>query len=136
MRYGFGYGGPCLPRDNRAFAHCAERVGLEFPLGKIVDEFNKNHTTFLVQQAIDANVNQLPFYIPSITYKPRTDILEESQQLKFCQDLLAQGYTVYVEPSNLVPIVITDSLKKLGKIYFESREQLVRNDIDFFEIKL
>lgn len=136
MRYGFGYGGPCLPRDNRAFAHYAKRVGLDFPLGKIVDEFNKDHTTFLVQQAIDANHDLLPFYISSVTYKPRTDILEESQQLKFCQDLLTQGYTVYVEPSDLVPTAVTDSLKKLGKIYFESREQLVRNNIDFFEITL
>jgi len=136
MRYGFGYGGPCLPRDNRAFAHYAERVGLEFPLGMIVDEFNKDHTKFLVQQAIDTNRDLLPFYIPSITYKPRTDILEESQQLKFCQDLLTQGYTVYVEPSNLVPTTATDSLKKLGNVHFESREQLVRNNIEFFEITL
>ena len=136
MRYGFGYGGPCLPRDNRAFAHYAKRVGLDFPLGKIVDEFNKDHTTFLVQQAIDANRGLLPFYISSITYKPCTDILEESQQLKFCQDLLTQGYTVYVEPSDLVPTAVTDSLKKLGNVHFESREQLVRNNIDFFEITL
>jgi UDPglucose 6-dehydrogenase len=136
MRYGFGYGGPCLPRDNRAFAHYAERVGLGFPLGKIVDEFNNSHTTFLIQQAIDANHDQLPFYMSSITYKPRTDILEESQQLKFCQDLAAQGYTVYVEPSDLVPTAATDSLKKLGNVHFESREQLVRNNIEFFEITL
>jgi hypothetical protein len=49
---------------------------------------------------------------------------------------LTRGYTVYVEPSDLVPTAVTDLLKKLGNVHFESREQLMRNNIDFFEIKL
>jgi hypothetical protein len=30
-----------------------------------------------------------------LTYKPKTDILTESQQYKLCLDLLDEGYTVY-----------------------------------------
>jgi len=110
MRYGFGYGGPCLPRDNRAFAHYAERVGLSFPLGKIVDEFNRNHTEFMVQEAIWANADRLPFYMSSITYKPHTDIMEESQQYQFLVRLLEHGCQVYIEPSDLLPSDVVNYL--------------------------
>jgi nucleotide sugar dehydrogenase len=102
MRYGFGYGGPCLPRDNRAFAHYAASVGSNFALGQIVDQFNQDHTRFLAEQSIRANHQGLPFYMPSITYKPGTDILEESQQLKFCEYLLAMGYRVFIQPSDML----------------------------------
>jgi hypothetical protein len=41
--------------------------------------------------------------MPYITYKPNSDIIEESQQLKLCIDLLELGYTVYVEEDALIP---------------------------------
>lgn len=101
MRYGFGYGGPCLPRDNRAFAHYARSVGLDFPLGSIVDDFNKSHTDFLIKSALEKN-QHLPFFIESITYKENTDIIEESQQLQFCKGLLEAGRRVFVKPNPLL----------------------------------
>jgi len=101
MRYGFGYGGPCLPRDNRAFAHYARSVGLDFPLGIIVDDFNKSHTDFLIKSALEKN-QHLPFFIESITYKENTDIIEESQQLQFCRGLLEAGRRVFVKPNPLL----------------------------------
>jgi UDPglucose 6-dehydrogenase len=115
LRYGFGYGGPCLPRDNRAFAHYAKRVGLDFPLGSIVDQFNQDHTRFLIGWLINDNKENLPFYINSITYKPGTDIIEESQQLKLCIGLLEAGHFVYVEPNELIPAGLITSLKSQFK---------------------
>lgn len=136
LRYGFGYGGPCLPRDNRAFAHYAERVGLSFPLGTIVDEFNRNHTRFLVQEAIKNNRDGLPFYMPSITYKPHTDIMEESQQHRFLLDLLERGYTVYVEPSDLLPSETVEHLTSTFRnVTFRSRKELADSDIAVYEIR-
>ena len=43
LGWGLGYGGPCLPRDNRAFAHFAKSVGLEYNLGYVTDGFNNEH---------------------------------------------------------------------------------------------
>ena len=110
LRYGFGYGGPCLPRDNRALAHYAKKVKLEFPLGTVVDQFNRDHTDFLTQQALAENTQNLPFYMPSITYKPGTDIVEESQQLRMCENLLAAGHRVFVEPCDRIPKATLESL--------------------------
>lgn len=136
LKFGFGFGGPCLPRDNRSFGHYVKKLGLKFNLGETVDSFNKEHADFLKNHFIWANREQLPFYMKSLSYKTNTDIFEESQQLKLCQDLASQGHTVYVEPSDLIPLAVSDSLKKLGTVHFEFRKQLILNNIRVFEIQL
>lgn len=136
LRYGFGFGGPCFPRDNRAFAHYARQIGLDFPLGTIVDQFNRQHSEFIAQRMIDQNSTARPFYMRSITYKPQTDIVEESQQLVVCQVLLAQGYKVFVEPDDLVPdAMLQELLAKWGdRIEFRSRLDLDLADVDYLEV--
>lgn len=136
MRYGYGYGGPCLPRDNRAYAHYAKQVGLDFPLGTVVDEFNRQHTDFLVKDIVERNVRSLPFYMPSITYKLGTDIMEESQQYQVCLRLLESNYTVYIEPCDLIPdSVIRDLAQRFGqRAQFKSRTDLAQQGIQFFHI--
>ena len=47
LKYGYGFGGPCLPRDNRSFAAYANKLGLEYNLGKTTDDFNNEHAKFL-----------------------------------------------------------------------------------------
>ena len=34
LKYGYGFGGPCLPRDNRAFAAFASKLGMKYNLGE------------------------------------------------------------------------------------------------------
>ena len=95
MRFGFGFGGPCFPRDNRAFAAYANQVGVEHNIGTTTDNFNDAHAAFLKEWAIKKNVRGLPFLFDYVSYKPETDILEESQQYRLCLDLLDAGYKVY-----------------------------------------
>lgn len=97
LRFGFGFGGPCLPRDNRAFSKYAEKLGLTYNLGETTDNFNYEHSKFLKNYFINKNKEGLPFYFSYISYKKGTDILTESQQYILCQDLLDQGYTVYID---------------------------------------
>lgn len=97
LKYGFGFGGPCLPRDNRALGHYAENLGLKLNLPLTVDEFNKEHAEFLKNHFISLNPDKsTPFVMEYITYKKGTDILEESQQFQLCIDLLNEGYFVNV----------------------------------------
>ncbi len=96
MRFGFGFGGPCFPRDNKAFASFAKEVGVEFNIGETTDNFNEAHAKFLKDHFISLNKNKLPFAFNSVAYKPGTDILTESQQYRLCLDLLEEGYKVYV----------------------------------------
>jgi UDP-glucose 6-dehydrogenase len=96
LGYGFGYGGPCLPRDNRSFAAFAKKVGLEYNLGTVTDEINNQHAKYVCDYYEKMNSNKKPFYFDSITYKKGTDILTESQQYRLCLDLLDRGHSVYI----------------------------------------
>jgi nucleotide sugar dehydrogenase len=97
LKYGYGFGGPCLPRDNRSFAAFAKKLGLTYNLGETTDNFNYEHSKFLKNYFTKKNKNNLPFYFSYISYKKGSDILTESQQYILCQDLLDQGYTVYID---------------------------------------
>jgi nucleotide sugar dehydrogenase len=111
LKYGFGFGGPCLPRDNRAFGKYAEKLGLKYNLGTTTDDFNNEHAKFLKNYFVEKNTNNLPFCFHYITYKKGTDILTESQQYRLCYDLLQSGYKVYVTEYDLILNQVEDRLK-------------------------
>jgi nucleotide sugar dehydrogenase len=96
LKYGYGFGGPCLPRDNRSFAAYAKKLGLQYNLGAVTDDFNNEHSKFLKDYFIKKNNKNLPFCFHYISYKEGTDILAESQQYRLCLDFLNEGYKVYV----------------------------------------
>ena len=97
LRYGLGFGGPCLPRDNRALGHYARTVGLEYSLPDVTDDFNDAHANFIKRYCIEQNVDNLPFYIESIAFKKGSDMTVESPRFLLVEDLLKDGYTVYVQ---------------------------------------
>ena len=110
LNFGFGFGGPCLPRDNRAFAAYAKELGLDYNLGQTTDNFNDKHSDFLKENFIYKNIDNLPFYFEYVSYKQGTDILTESQQYKLCIDLLDDGYTVYINDNDAIMDMITKDL--------------------------
>ena len=112
LRYGYGFGGPCLPRDNRSFAAYAKKLGLEYNLGKTTDDFNHEHAKFLKNYFINKNNKSLPFAFHYISYKEGTDILSESQQYRLCLDLLDEGYKVYVLDNSAVLDQVRDYLEE------------------------
>ena len=110
LNFGFGFGGPCLPRDNRAFASYAKKLGLDYNLGSTTDNFNNEHATFIKDYFVYRNPENLPFYFNYVSYKRGTDILTESQQYRLCVDLLDDGYTVYINDIDAIMDRISDDL--------------------------
>jgi nucleotide sugar dehydrogenase len=111
LKYGFGFGGPCLPRDNRSLGAYANKLGLEYNLGLTTDNFNNEHASFLKNYFIKKNETNLPFWFQYISYKDGTDILTESQQYRLCIDLLNAGYKVYVHDNRAILDQVEDYLK-------------------------
>ncbi len=102
LKYGFGYGGPYLPRDSRFLSGIVSQFD-DNNLLDSVDKSNKKHAEFLKQYFISKNPNKsIPFIIEFLSYKKGTNNLEESQRYQLCIDLLDEGYYVYVIDDNLL----------------------------------
>ena len=110
LKYGYGFGGPCLPRDNRSFAAFAKKLGLDYNLGETTDNFNEEHARFLHNYYASRNPHKKPFYFSYISYKKGTDILTESQQYRLCLDLLEEGFVVYIDDVESVLVQVKDKL--------------------------
>ena len=110
LNWGVGYGGPCLPRDNRAFAAFAEKLGMDHNLGFVTDSINQEHGEYLVQYWEEMNSSNTPFYFDYISYKKGTDILTESQQFRLCTDLLDRGHKVYIHDDRKVTDQVYDRM--------------------------
>ena len=95
LGFGFGFGGPCFPRDNRAFAAYAQQIGVEHNIGTTTDNFNDAHTEFLKNYVIKNNPKKLPYCFKYLTYKKGIDIITESRPYDLAKILLDEGYSVY-----------------------------------------
>ena len=95
LGFGFGFGGPCFPRDNRAFAAYAQQIGVEHNIGTTTDNFNDANTEFLKNYVIKNNPKKLPYCFKYLTYKKGIDIITESRPYDLAKILLDEGYSVY-----------------------------------------
>lgn len=95
LKPGFGFGGPCFPRDNRALAKCGEEVGIDAVISRATDEMNEKHLQYQIEDFVKNNPDKDKIIeIDFITYKKESTIIEESQQLKFAQRLKQLGYNI------------------------------------------
>ena len=94
------YGGPCFPRDNRALAALASRVGASSGLAEATDIFNRAQIKSLAE-AVESHRNESDTVgILGLTYKPDTDVVEESFGLLLAQELSSRSLRVVVyDPS-------------------------------------
>lgn len=128
LKFGYGFGGPCLPRDNRALGKHADKIGLNFNIPNVIDEFNNNHLKFLVNKVITENPNKnFPLIFDSITYKKGINITTDSQQLLLLYSLLDEGYTCFIYETDLVRNSLEKELvSKYGnKVRFVEEKTLI-----------
>lgn len=98
LNYGYGFGGPCFPRDNRALAKCAEEVGIDAVISKATDIMNEKHLEYQIDFFKEKNKDKtMSVQLDYITYKKESVSIEESQQLKFAIGLKESGYSVKIK---------------------------------------
>jgi len=100
FKYGFGWGGPCFPRDTRAMIRLAENNSMPHDLCVASNTINEKHLDFQVQSFLESG--QKEYETDSVTYKKGTVILEESQQLKYAEALAKSGIEVNISESEAV----------------------------------
>ena len=134
--FGFGFGGPCLPRDNKSLVRYAEKVGVDYEIGHVVDELNNKHLGFLHEFYNTQNKDNLPYYFSHISYKQGTDLDEPAQQHDLAKLFMQDGTRVYISPSRFLNKDIAQKLKdQFGDLlHFKSESDLDQENIDYFKI--
>lgn len=118
FRYGFGWGGPCFPRDTRAFMRLAKNNNMPYDMCEASDMSNDKHLEYQVEAFLKSGKKE--YVTDSVTYKKGTVILEESQQLEYAAKLAQNGTTVTVCETEPV-------IKKLKQIYGDLFRYVQRN---------
>ncbi len=95
LRGALGYGGPCFPRDNIAFASFAREVGVHANLAEATDDVNRRQVHRIFKILERENVKPpMKIGVLGLTYKPKTNVTEASQALQLAQSLASSGFEV------------------------------------------
>lgn len=90
------YGGPCFPRDNKAFAALARDLGAEPLLAEATDAVNVAQTDRLARIVESRLQLGMTVGILGLAYKPDTGVVEESPGVALAKLLGEAGYEVHV----------------------------------------
>lgn len=115
LKGALGYGGPCFPRDNIAFASFARRLGVKALLAEAVDQVNRWQAPRVGDLILAMLKEGEAVGILGLSYKPLTNVVEESQGLMLAQYLLAKGVPVAVYD----PVAMNNARRHLiGKVTY------------------
>ena len=100
--YGFGFGGPCFPRDNRAFALFADDINIDAIISKASDTANQMHLKYQLEELKNNNDISKQIIFSELAYKLGTTIIEESQKLAIAVELAKLGYQIVIQDNQEV----------------------------------
>ncbi len=112
LKAGGSYGGPCFPRDNRAFTRAAELVNVNTYIPRATDETNQRYIARLAERVEEAlkGIPNAKVNIVGVAYKPDTDVVEEGMGLILANQLITRGVPVVVYD----PVAGNSAKKVLG----------------------
>jgi UDPglucose 6-dehydrogenase len=112
LRGSIAFGGPCFPRDNRAFATLAQDLGTEAPLAEATDAVNVAQIDRLAR-IVESHLGLGDTVgVLGLSYKPGTAVVEESPGLALARLLGQAGYDVQVFDPH--PGALRAALEQLG----------------------
>ncbi len=110
LNYGFGFGGPCFPRDNRALGKYAQSKKYPLLISEATDKVNQQHLEFQFQHFLKNYSKEETIVFDTVSYKKGSNILEESQQLALAIKLAKSRRKVLIKDTKEV-------IKKVEKIF-------------------
>ncbi len=134
---GLGFGGPCLPRDTRAFGVCLKDKNLSSPLSDssaLVNKLVENYFAEKIEKSIkETNIQKPSILFCGITYKNGSWLLEESHAFKVILNALEKiPCKIYLFDEAEIDIKIYSHIWKIHENKFEiltkNLENLLAND--------
>ena len=116
---GFGFGGPCFPRDNVALNFMGRQLGVDSSLLKTNDDYNRGISKRYIEKLSAHMPKGGTVAVLGLAYKPLSHVIEESPGVYLCKALSEAGYRVIghdnlAAPYAEVPLkphaLVTDSL--------------------------
>ena len=96
LKGALGYGGPCFPRDNMAFSAMARAKGVPALLAEATDDMNRRQVPRLAALILSHLPAGGTIGILGLSYKPDTEVIDESQGLELAALLVSGGHRVVV----------------------------------------
>jgi UDPglucose 6-dehydrogenase len=96
LKGGLSYGGPCFPRDGRAFIAFAQKYGISAELVKATDKVNAFQTSHLAEVVCSNVSKNNSVSVLGLSYKTNTPVIEESSAVYLIEELLKKGVKVVV----------------------------------------
>ena len=96
LKGALGYGGPCFPRDNIAFARLARTLGARADIAESTERLNRHQVDRLAAAASRLLNGRSKVGIFGLSYKPQTSVIEESPGLALAAKLSEERREVYV----------------------------------------
>ncbi len=90
LKAGLTFGGPCFPRDNRAFQAFAKSLGLRAIMAEATDKVHFFQTENLTARILEVlkSQNHDSISILGLSYKPKTGVIDESPAIELIQKIL------------------------------------------------
>lgn len=108
FKYGYGYGGPCLPIDNLTLAN---EINKDFPLQ--VDKENESHLKFQLKHFLLNNHPNKKYTFKNVGYKSDLPIIINSQKLKLAEMLAKNGYDIEIKDTKKICDLIKEKYNDL-----------------------
>jgi UDPglucose 6-dehydrogenase len=110
LRGAISYGGPCFPRDNVALAALARELGAPARVAEATDRANRDdiaHLADIVEKHLPGGGTA---GVLGLSYKPNTDVVEESAALLLVSELASRGIDVVAYD----PAAVENAARALG----------------------
>jgi UDPglucose 6-dehydrogenase len=91
---GFGYGGPCFPRDNVALNFVGKHLGASTELLEVNDDFNRGIAPRFIERLKPYFNEGSTVAVLGLAYKPLSHVIEESSGIYLCRALADAGMRV------------------------------------------
>eukprot|EP00163_Fabomonas_tropica_P021311 TRINITY_DN3732_c0_g2_i1.p1 TRINITY_DN3732_c0_g2~~TRINITY_DN3732_c0_g2_i1.p1 ORF type:complete len:377 (+),score=127.01 TRINITY_DN3732_c0_g2_i1:158-1288(+) len=114
LRPGYGFGGPCFPRDNRALGTFAKSKGVDPKIPVATDEYNNFHAEVMIQALLDQNLDKYVFTYIAYKEKCQVPIIEESQKLVLARALALKGKKVLIRD---IPELVQCVQHRFGSLF-------------------
>lgn len=118
---GFGFGGPCFPRDNVALNFMGSELGVDSRMLAMNDDYNRNLSARYVARLQADLPKGSNVAVLGLAYKALSHVIEESPGVHLCKALSEAGYRVighdnlaapYAETVLKMSALVTDDLSQ------------------------